>query len=342
MATCMRPLIKLIFLCLLLLPIAAVSAEKGLTVKGVRYSTYSAFTRIVFEIEAAAPYVLTRTADDRGLMFAPYEGPLVVKSALPSIRDGVVSGVELREDAGRNYLVVRLDTAAGDIKDFVLRGPDRIVFDISRGTAAAMPAAQPGQPVVIVLDPGHGGKDGGIVTAQGYEKAVVLETALAVRSILQKNPRLKVVLTRDRDQSLALDERASLSNAANAAVFVSIHGGAGGQTRVFTHDLYDDPGTQVVQPASGDFLGFEAGSEQQEMVWGRQQAVYARQSGGLGRSLARTCAEQDRAEAFQAPLAGIGAVDGAAALVEIGMAQDRSRIIDGIARGIEQYVREER
>jgi hypothetical protein len=41
------------------------AVEKGLTVKGVRYSTYAAFTRIVFEVEAAAPYVVTRSQDGK-------------------------------------------------------------------------------------------------------------------------------------------------------------------------------------------------------------------------------------------------------------------------------------
>jgi hypothetical protein len=87
MPTYMRALAKLIVVCILLLPTAAFSAEKGLTVNGVRYSSYPAFTRVVFEIETAAPYVLSKTADGKGLMLAAYDGTLVVKSPLPAIRD---------------------------------------------------------------------------------------------------------------------------------------------------------------------------------------------------------------------------------------------------------------
>jgi N-acetylmuramoyl-L-alanine amidase len=67
-------------------------------------------------------------------------------------------------------LLIRLEGAAGDVKDFTLRGPDRIVLDINRGTASAGVAAVGDKPVVIVLDPGHGGKDSGIVTAQGMKR----------------------------------------------------------------------------------------------------------------------------------------------------------------------------
>jgi len=342
MPTSMRALVKVIVLCLLLVPAAAFPAGKGLTVKGVRFSSYSAFTRIVFEVDAAAPYVVTRASDNKSLTLTAFEGPLSLKAALPAIRDGVVSGVELREVAGKNYLTVRFDLSAGEVKDFVLRGPDRIVLDISRGTTPASAVPQPDRQIVVVLDPGHGGRDGGIVTAQGYEKTATLELVLAVRGILIKNPRLKVLLTRDRDQLLSVDERATTANAANAAVFVSVHAAPGMGGRAYIQDLSDDMGVQFAQPASGDFLGFESGSEQQEMAWGRQQAAYTRQSGALGRMLAHHLSGSTAAESVQAPLVGLGAVDSVAALVEVGMAQDRMQAAEQIAGGIEQYVKESR
>ena len=337
----MRALAKLIVVCILLLPTASFPAEQGLTVRGVRYSTYPAFTRVVFEIETAAPYVLTRTADGRGLMLAAYDGTLILKSSLSSMRDSVVSGMELREDAGRTYLLIRLEGAAGEVKDFTLRGPDRIVLDINRGAAPAGVAAPADKPVVVVLDPGHGGKDSGIVTAQGYEKTAMLDLALAVGKILRKNPRLKTVLTREKDQALSLDERAIASNAAAAVIFVSIHAAPGAVARVFIQDPVDDE-MRTSRTVSGDFLGFEAGSEQQEMAWGGQQAAHAGESGALGRRLARRLAGTDAAEALQVPLAGLKAVDAAAVVVEAGMEQDRARIAEAIAGGIEQYVREDR
>lgn len=342
MPTYMRALAKLIIVCILLLPTAAFPAEQGLTVKGVRYSTYPAFTRVVFEIETAAPYVLTRTADGKGLMLAAYDGTLILKSPLSAIRDSMVSGVELREDAGRTYLLIRLEGAAGEVKDFTLRGPDRIVLDINRGAGPAGVAAPADKPVVVVLDPGHGGKDSGIVTAQGYEKTVTLDLALAVGKILRKNPRLKTVLTREKDQALSLDERAIAANAAAAAIFVSIHAAPGAVARVFIQDPVDDAAMRTNRPMSGDFLGFEAGSEQQEMAWGVQQAAHAGESGVLGRRLARRLAGTDAAEALQIPLAGLIAVDAAAVVVEAGMGQDRTGLAEAIAGGIEQYVREDR
>ena len=338
----MRTLLKLAVLCLLALSATAAAAEKGLVVKAVRYSSYAAFTRIVVEVEAMSPYVFSKTADGRGLMLAAYDGPLSMKAPLPSVRDGVVSSLELREEAGKQYVLVRLDRAAGDAKDFVLRGPDRIVLDISRGTPPASSLALPGRPVTIVLDPGHGGKDAGIVTAQGYEKSAVLDVALSVQKILQRDARLHVVLTREKDQTLLPDDRAAAANAAGAVIFVSIHAGAGADPRVFIEDLPEEGGSARSRTMSGDFLGFETGSEQQEMVWGKQQALHARESNALGRRLARQFGGNEQAEPVQAPLAGLSAVDAAAVLVEIGMTQDRSQAAEAIAGGVERYARENR
>ncbi|HTF99055.1 MAG TPA: N-acetylmuramoyl-L-alanine amidase [Nitrospirota bacterium] len=315
-------------------------AEKGLVVKGVRYSSYPAFTRIVFEVEAAAPYVLTRSQDSRSIMLGSYEGTLVLKTPLPQIHDAAVAGLEPWEEGGRTYAVIRLDAPAGSFKDFTLRGPDRIVIDISRsGTASPPPRTE--QNVLVVLDPGHGGKDSGLIAGPGTEKSVDLELAQAVRKILRKADRFRVLLTREKDQSLSLDERAAAANAAGAAVFVGIHASAGADARVYIQDLVDESGSVAVQttrPAGSDFIGFESESAQQKQLWGKQQAPHAQQSGALGRVIIRKITAQENAEPVQAPLAELAAVDAAAVIVEIGMEFDRVRAAEAIAGGIEQYV----
>ena len=193
----------------------------------MRYFTYPTFTRIVLELDAAAPYTVNRSPDGRAVVVAAYDGPLAVKAQLPAVRDGIVSGVESREDAGRQVIMVRLEPTAGEVKDFVLRGPDRIVLDILKaGQAATGPAAPaaavpvPDKQVTVMLDPGHGGRDSGLVTGQGQEKTVNLELAQAVKKLLQKDAQFKVVQTRDRDVALTLDERAAAANHAGAQLFV--------------------------------------------------------------------------------------------------------------------------
>ena len=339
----MRKHLILLFIAVLMLAPGAdaVSSEKGLTVKNVRFFSYAAFTRIVFEIEAAAPYVVMKSDNGRSVTLSAYNGPLLVTASMPAVRDGVVKIVELRQEESRKTIVVQLDAAAGEVKDFVLRSPDRIVLDVMKGVVAA-PVAQPERRKLIVLDPGHGGgKDAGIVTAQGQEKAVTLEIAETIkRQLLKKNADLAVTLTRERDQTRSLDDRAAAANAAGAVLFVSIHTASGAGTRVYIVD--PDEGSLAPAPAANKtFLEFDTGNEQQERVWGSQQAAHTRASGELGRRLALQLGITG-GEPVQAPLAGLKAVDAAAVVVEVGMGQDRSWVAEMVAEGIASYVREDR
>jgi len=75
----------------------------------------------------------------------------------------------------------------------------------------------------IVIDPGHGGKDPG---AKGYgglkEKDVVLDIAKRLKDLLSEAG-LKVIMTRDSDVFISLNERTEIATRAEADVFVSIH-----------------------------------------------------------------------------------------------------------------------
>ncbi len=75
---------------------------------------------------------------------------------------------------------------------------------------------------VVVLDPGHGGKDSGAIGFGTQEKGINLAVALRVGQILEKQG-VNVEYTRTDDTYLTLSERAELANELNAAIFVSIH-----------------------------------------------------------------------------------------------------------------------
>lgn len=322
---------------------AAVSAaEKGITVTGVRFFSYPGFTRVVFEIEAAAPYVLNRSGDGRALVFSSYGGPLaVVPARMPVIQDGVVKEISSAQEGERRTISISLAPGAGDFKDFVLRAPDRIVVDILRGAAPA-PAGADGAVPVIMLDPGHGGQQLGITSGRDMEKTAALDIALAVRAILRKSAvKMNVLLTRDSDLSLTPDERAGAANGAGAVLFVSVHLGRDPGARVF---ILDPDEGQVVAPGAGasDFFGFDASNEQQQTLWATQQAGHSAESGRLGRMIIRSLSGRDTGEPEQAPLAVLRAVDAPAVLVETGAGQDHAKTAEKIAWGIEQYVREKR
>lgn len=82
----------------------------------------------------------------------------------------------------------------------------------------------PVRDVIIVIDPGHGGKDPGVVgNDQTKEKDVVLAIAKKIQSELNQGQGFKVLLTRDGDYFLALRERLQLAHANKADLFISLH-----------------------------------------------------------------------------------------------------------------------
>ncbi|WP_136481231.1 N-acetylmuramoyl-L-alanine amidase family protein [Cognatitamlana onchidii] len=76
---------------------------------------------------------------------------------------------------------------------------------------------------VVVLDAGHGGKDPGNL-GNGYkEKDIALKIVLAVGKELEKNPNIKVIYTRKKDEFVDLFVRGKIANKAKADLFVSVH-----------------------------------------------------------------------------------------------------------------------
>lgn len=93
----------------------------------------------------------------------------------------------------------------------------------------------------VVVDPGHGGSDPGAIGINGlYEKNVNTDISLRLQEMLLRNG-YDVIMTRDTDRSLSLQERVDIARNANADIFVSIHANAHSSSSVRgTMVLYHD------------------------------------------------------------------------------------------------------
>jgi N-acetylmuramoyl-L-alanine amidase len=88
---------------------------------------------------------------------------------------------------------------------------------------AISPTAFPLEVRKIILDPGHGGTDPGAPTSVGlWEKEITLDVAQRVRPLLVQAG-FEVLLTRERDETVSLRERAQFANFQHGDLFVSIH-----------------------------------------------------------------------------------------------------------------------
>ena len=77
---------------------------------------------------------------------------------------------------------------------------------------------------VVVIDPGHGGKDAGANLGTVREKDIVLDIALKLGKQIQQNyPGIKVIYTRSKDIFIPLHKRAEIANKNNADLFISLH-----------------------------------------------------------------------------------------------------------------------
>jgi len=123
-------------------------------------------------------------------------------------------------------------------KTFLLPDPHRLVVDVygRRNGRKRAPLARentirprvkgvsPAGIPKIVLDPGHGGRDPGAIGSRGIlEKDIVLSLAKKLAWKLRKELAVKVILTRQDDSYVPLEDRTAIANAENADLFISLH-----------------------------------------------------------------------------------------------------------------------
>lgn len=115
---------------------------------------------------------------------------------------------------------------------------------------------------VIVIDPGHGGRDHGAIGRQKRtrEKDINLEIARKLASLIRQDKQFKVIMTRSRDEYVSLDDRARIANEAKADLFISIHCNASPKTSACGHQVFylapakSDAARAVAQFENAPFL----------------------------------------------------------------------------------------
>jgi N-acetylmuramoyl-L-alanine amidase len=132
---------------------------------------------------------------------------------------GIVAQVTPRAEPRGVRVLIGLD-GKGFRKVFHLTEPYRIVVDLARKLPKASTSRQVSR---VVLDAGHGGTDPGAIGEAGtYEKDITLDLVHRVAPMLAARG-IQVVLTRDDDTFVSLEERTARANASGADLFLSVH-----------------------------------------------------------------------------------------------------------------------
>lgn len=107
------------------------------------------------------------------------------------------------------------------------RSSSQAVVGMEHADSASQPersGKSPNRNCIIVIDPGHGGKDPGAIGYNGLqEKDVCLALGLALKKRLERETWCKAILTRSSDVFLSLAQRAKIANDNNADLFISLH-----------------------------------------------------------------------------------------------------------------------
>ncbi|HET7435468.1 MAG TPA: N-acetylmuramoyl-L-alanine amidase, partial [Thermoanaerobaculia bacterium] len=183
-------------------------------------------SKIVLTLSAPAEYGIVKEPQAYVVHFrTPIQAPFAEESYEdPYVAKLAFNGQDLR---------IQL-TAADVVGDaYKLENPPRIVLDLRKGVAPApgaplqlresKPAELPGIRT-IVIDPGHGGKEVGAIGPGGVmEKDVTLAVARKLASSLAAKTGARVVLTREDDSLVSLDQRTAIANQYHADLFLSVH-----------------------------------------------------------------------------------------------------------------------
>ena len=213
----------------------------------LRYEPLGTAARLTID---AAPRTSSTVSQDNVRLTIKFDADALDIAAPPlapvpsTAAQGVIGGIHLVDPA---TLAVDLGPRFGGFKALTqpVDTTMRLVIDLASTQVqaeAAVPAPAPlpapppdlsplNQPVpairTIAIDPGHGGEDEGAKGAGGTkEKDLVLAEARRIKAAIEARLGIRVLLTRDDDRQVPLDDRTAVANTNKADLFISLHASA--------------------------------------------------------------------------------------------------------------------
>ena len=282
-----------------------------------RVENLGATARLTLDVAPATPHTVSQDgqrllirfeADALDASLPATTAPDLIQAVRPGDGPGVIA-----VDLGPRFASFRATASPAD------RGAGRIVLDVLAQTSEA-PPAQPGLPQpapaeapplldlapagslrTIVVDAGHGGSDEGAKGAGGgLEKDVTLAVARRLKGALESRLGVRVILTRDGDQTVGLDERAALANNNKADLFISLHANAsvrpavsGAEVFYLGIDDYADAAERISLGERAALPVFGGGTRDIEIIpWEMAQVRYIKESAALATAIEASLRER--------------------------------------------------
>jgi N-acetylmuramoyl-L-alanine amidase len=202
---------------------------------GGRVEKTPAGARVVLTVQPATPHRVTRDGNKLTVRFDAVALDMTpVTGFIPEFASAAkVDGSSLIIDLGSSSASFKVeDTPDGTAIDLlppapVAPPPPPPVATVPNRPPQTLPAPQieMAQGIrTIVIDPGHGGDDEGVKgTNETREKDLALQMAKRLKAAIESRLGIRVLLTRDGDEVLAVDRRAAFANYNKADLFLSVH-----------------------------------------------------------------------------------------------------------------------
>ncbi len=310
-----------------------------------RYDSFGSSGRLTIDATPRATATVTQEAEHLTLKFdadaLDVANPPLPSPGSPGLILGVrvVDATTMAVDLGPRFAGFRatsqpVDTIMRLVIDLVVAQTD------AAAAAPATPVPPPpppsdlppsfGQAVsafrTIAIDPGHGGDDEGVRSAEGLkEKDLTLAIARRVRGVIEARLGLRVLLTRDDDRSVPVDERASVANNNQADLFVSLHANGSMRKNASGASIYVAGFDRDAAQTSGGgerVPTFGGGSREIELVpWNLAQTRHLDRSSAFAALLQQALQEHVPLSARpieRAPLRVLESANMPAILVELG------------------------
>lgn len=323
-------------------------------------------SKVVVTLSGPADYTIAKEAGAYTIHFkAPLQAPFAEQAYDdPNVAHASFAGSDLR-------VQLTSPEVAGDA--YKLDNPFRIVLDLRKVAAAPAttptglpgikPQTEPAGIRTIVIDPGHGAKDVGAVGPGGLmEKDITLAVAKKLQAALQSKLNARVVLTREDDTLIPLDQRTAIANQYKADLFLSVHmnaavvkGAKGSETYFLSLDASDELARKAAETenaGNGSAPAAAGSSDLKLILWDLAQQEYLQESSRFATAIQEemnsATGVQNRG-VKQAPFKVLVGATMPAALVEVGFITNpeeeaklksdafQSMMVDALTRAIQRY-----
>ncbi len=224
-----------------------------------------------------------------------------------SFQSRFVKSVGWSRGSGSYTLTINTEHENFSCNSFKVQNPPRLIIEIhpNRGQDPSINETnrnrtnpQTVDPECIVIDPGHGGLEAGAKGKFGtLEKDITLAIGMKLAEIVRQTRASNVVLTRDRDVDISLEDRSAIANNNKATVFISIHvngsyrkGAAGPETYFLSKDATDEESRRLAfMENNSKEMENNIQAEDEDLIkmilWDMAQTAYLKQSSQLAEAI---------------------------------------------------------